>query len=141
MLVGKRELDRRKCATFDALIAGGADADAAGGVLAFQRIIESACIYSRPIILALFRAGATVAVTELNRPNEDLVRYIPIEIAQYVLSAWDLVDAIKKAGSFDEYARRQLEIHASILAKCRKRPLPADVTPLIAGYYVPRGGY
>ena len=163
---GNRALDRRKCATFDALIAGGADADAAGGVLAFQRIIDSACIYSRPIILALFRAGTTVAVTELNRPVESkdsesaagvsfflrgsaglLLRRggdwvnIPIGYSHYVLSAWALVDALKKAGSFDEYARRQLEIHASILAKCRKRPLPADVTPLIAGFYAPRGGY
>ena len=39
LALGDQALDRRKCATFDALIAGGADAEAAGGVLAFQRII------------------------------------------------------------------------------------------------------
>ena len=137
---GNRELDRRKCATFDALIAGGADVDAAGGVLAIQRIIESACIYSRPIILALFRAGATVAVTELNRPDEDSL-FIPIGYSQYVLSAWDLVDAIKKAGAFDEHARRQLNVHISMLTKCFGAALPVDAWSHVAGFYAPRGGY
>ena len=140
LALGDQALDRRKCATFDALIAGGADVDAAGGVLAIQRIIESACIYSRPIILALFRAGATVAVTELNRPDEDSL-FIPIGYSQYVLSAWDLVDAIKKAGAFDEHARRQLNVHISMLTKCFGAALPVDAWSHVAGFYAPRGGY
>lgn len=56
-------------------------------------------------------------------------------------SAWALVDAVKKAGDFDEYARRQLGIHVSVLTKCFGTALPVDVTTIVAGFYAPRGFY
>ena len=81
-----------------------------------------------------------MAVTELNRPDEDSL-FIPIGYSQYVLSAWDLVDAIKKAGAFDEHARRQLNVHISMLTKCFGAALPVDAWSHVAGFYAPRGGY
>lgn len=56
-------------------------------------------------------------------------------------SAWALMDAVKKAGGFDEYVRRQLGIHASVLTKCFATALPVDVTTIVAGFYAPRGFY
>jgi hypothetical protein len=51
------------------------------------------------------------------------------------------MDAVKKAGGFDEYVRRQLGIHASVLTKCFATALPVDVTTIVAGFYAPRGFY
>jgi len=56
-------------------------------------------------------------------------------------SAWALVDAIKKAGDFDEYARRQLNIHISMLTKCFGTAMPVDAWSHVAGFYAPRGFY
>ena len=57
-------------------------------------------------------------------------------------SAWALVDAVKKAGGFDEYARRLLGIHVSVLTKCfGTAALPVDVATIVAGFYAPRGGF
>ena len=120
----------RKRATFDALIAGGVDWEEESATCRY--LLDSSYEHKRYIFLALLRAGATLNLTDYDRTKLD---------SRYLSSIWRLVKAVKKAGAFDEYARRQLEIHASILAKCRKRSLPADVTRLIAGYYMPRGGY
>ena len=51
------------------------------------------------------------------------------------------MDAVKKAGDFDGYVRRQLGIHVSVLTKCFGTALPVDVATIVAGFYAPRGFY
>lgn len=82
----------------------------------------------RFILLDLLRAGA--AVSSIAPPARDFRS----------ASAWALVDAVKKAGGFDEYAARQLDVHVSILTKCFG-DRPRDVMSAVAEFYMLRGGY
>ena len=81
----------------------------------------------RFIILDLLRAGAAVTGFSPSRIDGNA-------------SAWALVDAVKKAGGFDEYAARQLDVHVSILTKCFG-DRPRDVMSAVAEFYGLRGGY
>ena len=93
------------------------------------------------MLLEFLRAGAVINAssilipTESNRSAQFLVR------SPGNASAWALVDAVKKAGGFEEYARRQLGIHVFVLTKCFGTALPVDVTTIVAGFYAPRGGF
>ena len=52
-----------------------------------------------------------------------------------------LMDAIKKAGSFDEYARfLQRYIHVAILTKCVQEKLPLDIKTVLTTYLWKWGG-
>ena len=79
------------------------------------------------MLLDLLRAGAAVQTTNVERKARNA-------------SAWALVDAIKKAGGFDQYAARQLDVRVSILAKCFG-DRPRDVMTAVAEFYALRGGY
>ena len=79
------------------------------------------------MLLDLLRAGAAVHTTNAERKARNA-------------SAWALVDAIKKAGGFDEYAACQLDVHVSILTKCFG-DRPRDVMTAVAEFYALRGGY
>ena len=85
------------------------------------------------MLLEFLRAGGVIN-TSIS-PSSARVRRLPDNA-----SAWALVDAVKKAGDFDEYARRQLGIHVSVLTKCFGTA-PVDVTTIVAGFYAPRGFY
>mmetsp|Transcript_3851 Transcript_3851/g.12580 ORF Transcript_3851/g.12580 Transcript_3851/m.12580 type:complete len:222 (-) Transcript_3851:36-701(-) len=112
-----------------ALIEAGADVDAStkigsSTVTPFGRALHNG---DRFIILDLLRAGAAVTSWSLSRIDRNA-------------SAWALVDAVKKAGGFDEYAARQLDVHVSILTKCFG-DRPRDVMSAVAEFYALRGGY
>ena len=90
------------------------------------------------MLLEFLRAGAVINTSiKLYGRNSNTVQ-VPRSPGN--ASAWALVDAVKKAGGFDEYARRLLGIHVSVLTKCFTA-LPVDVATIVAGFYAPRGGF
>jgi len=91
------------------------------------------------MLLEFLRAGAVIntSIKAYGR-NSNTVQ---VERIPSNASAWALVDAVKKAGGFDEYARRQLGIHVSVLTKCFGTVLSDDVATIVAGFYAPRGGF
>ena len=101
----------------------------------------------RWILLDLLRAGAEVNTVLRSKivPATDTTPSFErkIEVPRWAnnASAWALVDAIKKAGDFDKYARRQLKVHISMLTKCFGTALPVDASSHVAGFYAPQGGY
>ena len=122
-----KEFRRTRRAVVLALIKAGADVNARDR--RDLRPFSRALFYGfRFIILDLLRAGAAVHTAHLER-NEGNA------------SAWALVDAIKKAGGFDQYAARQLDVHVSILTKCFGDKLPLDVKKTIVDFRTLRGGY
>ena len=92
------------------------------------------------MLLEFLRAGAVINTSiKLYGRNSNTVQ-VPRSPGN--ASAWALVDAVKKAGGFDEYARRLLGIHVSVLTKCfGTAALPVDVATIVAGFYAPRGGF
>ena len=121
--------ERARRALILTLIEAGADVDASTkiGILTvtpFSRALHNG---DRFILLDLLRAGAAVTSFSLSRIDRNA-------------SAWALVDAVKKAGGFDEYAARQLDVHVSILTKCFG-DRPRDVMSAVAEFYALRGGY
>ena len=80
------------------------------------------------MLLDLLRARAAVHTPNVERGDRNA-------------SAWALVDAVEKAGGFDEYAARQLDVHVSILTKCFGDKLPLDVKKTIVDFRTLRGGY
>ena len=79
------------------------------------------------MLLDLLRARAAVHTPNVERGDRNA-------------SAWALVDAVEKAGGFDEYAARQLDVHVSILTKCFG-DRPRDVMTAVAEFYALRGGF
>ena len=56
-------------------------------------------------------------------------------------STYSLLDAIEKAGSFDEYARRlQRDVHVAIITKCFQEKLPLDIKTALTTYLWKWGG-
>ena len=110
----------------------------------FSRALEKGF---RSILLDLLRAGAEVntviaSVIDVTADaKRSFERTIEAPRSATNASAWALVDAIKKAGDFDKYARRQLNIHISMLTKCFGTALPVDAWSHVAGFYAPRGFY
>ena len=126
-----KEFRRTRRAVVLALIKAGADVNARDGpgLSSFSRALF--CGF-RFILLDLLRAGAAVHTT---------IRSTNVRRGDRNASAWALVDAIEKAGGFDEYARRQLDVHVSILTKCFGDKLPLDVKKTIVDFRTLRGGY
>ena len=110
-----------------ALIKAGADVNArdGSGLTPFSQALFDGF---RFIILDLLRAGAAVHTANFKRDEGNA-------------SAWALVDAVKKAGGFEKYAARQLNVHVSILTKCFGDQLPLDVKKTIVDFRILRGGY
>ena len=121
------ESKRARRAVALALIKAGADVNArdGSGLTPFSQALFDGF---RFIILDLLRAGAAVHTANFKRDEGNA-------------SAWALVDAVKKAGGFDEYAARQLNVHVSILTKCFGDQLPLDVKKTIVDFRTLRGGY
>ena len=95
------------------------------------------------MLLEFLRAGALIntSIKLHTRLGEFRAGKFQVRRSTDNASAWALVDAVKKAGGFDEYARRLLGIHVSVLTKCFGTALPLDVTTIVAGFYAPRGGF
>ena len=96
----------------------------------------------RWMLLEFLRAGALIntSIKLHTRLGEFRGGNFQVRRSTDNASAWALVDAVKKAGGFDEYARRLLGIHVSVLTKCFTA-LPVDVATIVAGFYAPRGGF
>ena len=56
-------------------------------------------------------------------------------------STFDMVDAVKKAGGWREYARKHRRILAGLVAKLPGRPFPLDAASHVVGFWCPPGGY
>ena len=148
-LVHVNERDKR--AIIHDLISAGADVHARGqrgGAYRFRTPFRRALeLGFRWILLDLLRAGAevnTVIHSEVITATDKKPSFEnTVEVSRWAknASAWALVDAIRKAGDFDEYARRQLNIQISMLTKCFATALPVDAWSHVAGFYAPRGGY
>ena len=127
----------------NALISAGADVNfrSRTGACPFSKALNRGF---RWILLDLLRAGAevnTVLYSETTDEEPSFERKYKVPRSATNASAWALVDAIKKAGDFDDYARRQLNIHISMLTKCFGTALPVDAWSHVAGFYAPRGFY
>jgi hypothetical protein len=145
VVVSLRGYERDKRLIVNHLISAGADVN--------ERSDDYGCPFSqalnrgfRWILLDLLRAGAEVdtvigSILVTTLAATDTVRAVEAPRSGVNASAWALVDAIKKAGDFDEYARRQLNIHISMLTKCFGTALPVDAWSHVAGFYAPRGFY
>ena len=92
------------------------------------------------MLLEFLRAGAVINASSILIPTESNRSALFLVRSPHNASAWALVDAVKKAGGFEEYVRRQLGIHVSVLTKCFTA-LPVDVATIVAGFYAPRGFY
>ena len=95
----------------------------------------------RWMLLEFLRAGAVINASSILIPTESNRSALFLVRSPHNASAWALVDAVKKAGGFEEYVRRQLGIHVSVLTKCFGTALPLDVTTIVAGFYAPREFY
>jgi len=130
----------------NALISAGANVNVRNnmGQSPFGRALDKGL---RSILLDLLRAGAEVdtvsrsGLVPATDTEPSFERTIEVRRAAINASAWALVDAIKKAGDFDEYARRQLNVHISMLTKCFGTAMPLDAWSHVAGFYAPRGFY
>ena len=86
----------------------------------------------RPVLPLLLRAGAALVTTNVvrqeGRPN--------------FYSCWALVDKIRKAKGFDEYAKHHARLIASVVSKCfAPGVLPHELYAVVATFVSPRGGY
>ena len=83
----------------------------------------------RASLLELLRAGATIVPSGVERTvrNED---------------CFALVDKIDKAGDFETWATtQQRNVPVAILGKIFGAALPHDVLPIVASFWMPRGGF
>ena len=55
--------------------------------------------------------------------------------------AFALVDKIDKAGGFTKFATAQRAVPVAILRKIFSAALPCDVLPIVASFWMPRGGF
>ena len=55
-------------------------------------------------------------------------------------SCWALVDKVRKAKGFDEYAKHHARLIASVVSKCFGA-LPQEIYAVVATFVTPRGGY
>ena len=111
-----------------ALIAAGAEIDASVSPCdwtAFTYALNKGC---RPSLLELLRAGASIRLANAMREtrNED---------------CFALLDKIDEAGDFDAWATRQRAVPVAILRKIFSAALPCDVLPIVATFWMPRGGF
>ena len=56
-------------------------------------------------------------------------------------SCWALVDKVRKAKGFDEYAKHHARLIASVVSKCfAPGALPQEIYAVVATFVTPRGG-
>jgi len=114
-----------------ALIAAGAEIDASVSPCdwtAFTYALNGGC---RPSLLELLRAGATI-----RRANVGLANAMRVPKNE---DCFALLDKIDKAGGFASFAATQRAVPVAILRKIFA--LPHDVLPIVASFWMPRGGF
>lgn len=95
------------------------------------RLFEAALHHGRRRLLPLLlRAGAALVTTNVLRR----------EHTPAFKSCWALVDKVRKAKGFDEYAKHHARLIASVVSKCFGA-LPQEIYAVVATFVTPRGGY
>ena len=85
----------------------------------------------RPLLPLLLRAGAALVTTNVTR-REDTPNF---------KSCWALVDKVRKAKGFDEYAKHHARLITNVIAKCfAPGALPQEIYAVVATFVTPRGG-
>ena len=86
----------------------------------------------RPLLPLLLRAGAALVTTNVMR-REDTPAF---------KSCWALVDKVRKAKGFDEYAKHHARLITNVIAKCfAPGALPQEIYAVVATFVTPFGGY
>ena len=94
-------------------------------------LFETALTFGRRRLLPLLlRAGAALVTTNVTR----------IENPPAFKSCWALVDKVRKAKGFDEYAKHHARLIASVVSKCFGA-LPQEIYAVVATFVTPTGGY
>ena len=96
------------------------------------RLFEAALQYGRRQLLPLLlRAGAALVTTRIERR----------EHTPAFKSCWALVDKVRKAKGFDEYAKHHARLITNVIAKCfAPDALPQEIYAIVATFVTPRGG-
>lgn len=134
-------------AVVDTLIAAGADVnrrDADGrtalGLAAYHAVIHGPSGNRRAVILALLRAGASELPQE---PEVDLITTYHL-VCPHHMSNYALLDKIRKAGGWANFARDHRRVLSSLVsklsAKNAARPIPVDAAGHVVGFWTPPGG-
>ena len=118
----------KRRAVVAALIAAGAEVDATVSPYDWTAFTEGLVYGFRASLLELLRAGATIVPSGVERTvrNE---------------ACFALLDKIDEAGDFDAWATRQRAVPVAILRKIFSAALPCDVLPIVATFWMPRGGF
>ena len=127
-LCPNRGPEEKRRATVAALIAAGAEVDASVSYFGEEWTAFTFALWrgSRASLLELLRAGASIHRFHVVRvpKNED---------------CFALLDKIDKAGGFAPFAATQRAVPVAILRKIFA--LPHDVLPIVATFWMPRGGF
>ena len=124
--------DEKRRATVAALIAAGADVDASVSYFGQEWTAFTSAVWRgyRHSLLEVLRAGASIhqadAYAYRGVRNED---------------CFALMEKILEAGSFEIFATRQRAVPVAILGKIFGAALPHDVLPIVASFWMPRGGF
>lgn len=85
----------------------------------------------RRLLPLLLRAGAALMTTNVAR-REDTPAF---------KSCWALVDKVRKAKGFDEYAKHHARLITNVVSKCfAPGALPQEIYAVVATFVSPRGG-
>ena len=110
------------------LIAAGAEVDATVSPYDWTAFTQALVYGFRSSLLELLRAGASI--------RQDMVARVP-----RLDDVFALVDKIDKAGGFANFAAAQRAVPVAILRKIFGAALPHDVLPIVATFWMPRGGF
>ena len=114
------------------LVDAGADFERRGQVAYTMEPIAEAILRGRRRLLPLLlRAGAALVTTNVARR----------EHTPAFKSCWALVDKVRKAKGFDEYAKHHARLITNVIAKCfAPGALPQEIYAVVATFVAPHGG-
>ena len=128
-LQGNVRFEGNRLAIVATLIAAGAEVDASVSPYDWTAFTFALVYGFRASLLELLRAGATIVPSGAERTvrNED---------------CFALLDTIEEAGGFVIFATtQQRAVPVAILGKIFGAALPHDVLPIVASFWMPRGGF
>ena len=130
---------------------------AAGADFSAHDLISAVKTQNVKVVQLLLQAGALVnkfrlrdgsaALQFANRPNVVKVLFrgrVAVEVRIERREGWNeaacaMMDQIRRAGGWKEYARQHKRVLAGLVAKCA--PLPDEAARIIVEFWCPEGGY